>query len=1051
MPKRQFYTALAGCAFSLFCSTIATAGNSNFPHVQNALQQQQTVKGKVTDELGPVIGATITVKGNTTGTITDADGNFSINAPKGATLIISYLGYITQEVPVTGRPLNITLMEDTKQLNEVVVVGFATVKKQNLTGAVSAIDSKILEDRPLVNLGQGLQGAIPNLNISTSGRPGEGASYNVRGTTSLTGGGPLILVDGVEMDPNLINPQDVQSVSVLKDAASASIYGSRAAYGVILITTKNGRKNQPVTVSVDASLSFNGPTTRPKYMNSFEYANYMNAAQQTMSGRDYFDKTQMEHILAYYKDPVNNLPVYEDPSNPESAGGTKYIYCGNTDWMEEMYKRSYPVQNYNVNINGGSEKATYYTSAGFMDQGSLIKYGNEGFKKYNIMNNISYDIKSWLNISLRTSFNRTESDGLMQASALGNVFLGSDTRPIMPVRHPDGNFSGQGNFTNYPGLLSEGGSRETNKDDFWNTVTVKASPLKGLSLNMDYTFNYYNEINKFHTKEYMQYGVDGKPLEIFPWTKPNGAYQNQSGATYNALNLFADYELTLDKHYFKGLIGFNQESKHSKGFFAQRNNLIVNNLPSMSYATGERSVGNSDDAWATRSGFFRVNYNFDERYLIEVNGRYDLSSKFPKHDRAAFNPSFSAAWRLSNESWFTNSTNRFFDELKIRGSYGSLGNQALDSGWYAYLSNYGTGTSSWLMGGNTPQFVTPGGLVSSSITWEKVTQWDLGLDFSILDNRLKGAFDYYQRQTSDILMKGKTLPSIIGTSEPQTNAAELKTKGWEGEISWNDRLSNGLIYSVGFNISDYKATVTNYDNPTKDLNQSYYIGQRIGEIWGYETAGLFQSQEEINNWADQKKLTGLQPVEGDLKFADLNGDNVIDWGNNTVDNSGDKKIIGNSTPRYQYGIRASAEWKGIDLSMFFQGVGKRDINMPSTFFLSHYSNEWRTPSQINTDYWSEDNRDAFFPRPRFNNGGVSQSQTRFLQDASYLRLKSLVIGYTLPQPILSKIGIERLRFYVSGENLFTIKQTPDGFDPEVLDALKYPLQKCFAFGLNVTF
>lgn len=1047
MSKKSRQVSLILLAIALSSPGIAFATTGTGVSAAE-ITQQQTVTGTVVDATGPIIGASIVVKGTSVGTITDVDGNFSISVSKGATLVVSYIGYINQEVVVTGKPLNIKLVEDSKQLDEVVVVGFATVKKQNLTGAVSAVDSKVLEDRPLVNLGQGLQGAISNLNITTSGRPGEGSTYNIRGTTSLSGGGPLILVDGVQMDPNLINPQDVQSVSVLKDAASASIYGSRAAYGVVLITTKGGRKSQPTRISVDASLSFNGPTTRPKYMNSLEYANYMNDASTTTNGRPYFGELQMKHIEAYYRDPVNNLPVYEDATNPESAGGTKYIYCGNTDWMDAMYKKNYPVQNYNVNISGGSEKVTYYTSGGYMDQGSLIKFGDEGFRKFNVMNNISYDLTKWMNIGIKTTFNRTELDGLMQASALGNVFLGSDTRPIMPVRHPDGNFSGQGNFTNFPALLDQGGTRETAKNDFWNTVTVKLTPIKGMSLNMDYTFNYYNEVNKFHTKEYMQYGVGGKPLEVFPWTKPNGVSESQSGDTYNALNLFADYEITLGKHYLKGLVGFNQEEKHVKSFYAQRQGLIVNELPSLNYATGEKYVGDGDNSWATRGGFFRLNYNFDERYLLEVNGRYDLSSRFPKDDRAVFNPSVSAAWRISNESFFKGARG-LVDELKIRASYGSLGNQSVEA-FQPYLSNMGTGTTGWLFAGQQQQYVSPGALVSQSLTWETVTQFDFGFDFAMLNNRLKGTFDYYQRTTSDILMTGRPLPAIIGTGEPLQNAAEVRTKGWEAELSWNDRLSNGLVYTVGFNMSDYQGEVTKFDNPNNDLGK-YYVGQKIGEIWGYVTNGLFRTAEELNRGIDQSKVTGLQPIEGDLKFEDLNGDKVVDWGNNTVDNPGDRKIIGNNTPRYQFGIKASAEWKGFDLNMFFQGVGKRDINMPGTFFLAHYSSEWRTPSKINADYWREDNRDAFFPRARFNNAGVGESQTYFMQDASYIRLKSLVIGYTVPKSVLDKIGIEKLRVYVSGENLFTINHTPDGFDPEVLDALKYPLQKCFAFGLNLTF
>lgn len=1052
MLKKTRRVSLILMTFAVAFSGSAFAESRSESLSTDIAQQQRSVTGTVTDVTGePIIGASVIVKGSQTGTITNLDGNFTLNASKGATLVISFIGYTPQEVVATEAPLNVRLKEDTKLLDEVVVVGFATVKKENLTGAVSSVDNKILEDRPLTNLGQGLQGAVSNLNITTSGRPGDGSTYNVRGTTSLNGGGPLVLVDGVEMDPNLINPQDVKSVSVLKDAASASIYGSRAAYGVILITTKGGRRNQPTTISVDASLSFNGPTTRPKFMDSMEYANYMNAANMTTNGRNYFDDVQMKHITDYYNDPINNLPVYKDPNNPESAGGTKYIYCGNEDWMAAMYRKNYPVQNYNVNINGGSEKVTYYTSAGLMDQGSLIKYGNEHFKKFNVMNNISYDITKWLNVGVKTTFNRTELSGLMQAAALGNVFIGSDTRPIMPVRHPDGNFSGQGNFTNYAALLDEGGTRDTNKNDFWNTVTAKLTPLEGLSVNFDYTFNYYAEVNKFHTKEYMQYGVDGKALEVFPFTKPNGVSMSNAGDTYNAINFFIDYEKTLGKHYLKGLVGFNQETKHNKSFNAGRNSLIVNELPSMSYATGDKSVSENDNSWATRGGFVRLNYSFDDRYLLEVNGRYDLSSRFPKADRSVFNPSASAAWRISNEAFFSGAKS-LIDELKIRGSYGSLGNQAIEN-YQPYLSNMGTGTTSWLFAGQQMQYVSPGGLVSSRLTWETVTQYDLGLDFAMFNNRLKGTFDYYQRTTSDILMKGKTLPSILGAGEPQENAASMRTNGWEAELSWNDRLSNGLTYTIGFNISDYQATITEYDNPNGTIsNNENYKGKKVGEIWGYTTLGIFQSQQEIDAAADQSQLTGITTLPGDLKFANLNGNDRIDYGNNTLSNPGDQSVIGNSTPRYQYGIKGSLEWKNFDLNLFFQGVGKRDVNMPSTYFLAHYTTEWRTPSKINTDYWSENNRDAFFPLPRFNGGGsVAQSQTRFLQDASYLRMKSLVIGYTIPKYILEKIHIDKLRIYFSGENLLTFKHTPDGFDPEVLDALKYPLQRSLAFGLNLTF
>lgn len=1046
-------------------SMILIAGALGFPITLQAESEtrvtspemvQERATGTVLDASGPVIGATVMQKGTTNGTITDIDGKFSLDGVnKGDVLQITYIGYITQEVTYTGKPIQVKLVEDSKTLDEVVVVGYATVKKANLTGAVSAVDSKVLEDRPIVNLGQGLQGTIPNLNITTSGQPGKGSSYNVRGETSINGGSPLILVDGVEMDPNLINPQDVASVSVLKDAASASIYGARAAYGVILITTKTGKKNMPTQVSLDASVSFNSPTTRPSYMDSMEYANWMNAANNLTNGRDLFSPEEMEHITAYYNDPVNKSPVFvaTDPNSWQygNCQQGKYAYCGNTDWMKEMYKKNYPIQKYNVNISGGSDKATYYTSVGYTDQGSLMRHGDEGFRKFNMVNNINYDINNWMNVSMKTSYIRTELSGIVQDGVHGEAWIGNDTQPLMPVKHPDGNWAGQGNYTNFAAVLDEMGSRKTTKNDFWNTLTLKLTPLKGLSINMDYTFNYYAEHNKNHIKSFNEYGADGQFLQVFQYSKPNGVYESQSNDTYNAFNFFGDYEHTFGKHYFKVMAGYNQETKHTRSFSAQRQGLISNDLPSMGAATGEKYVGNGEGSWATRSGFFRVNYTYADRYLLELNGRYDLSSKFPKDDRAVFNPSFSLGWKLSEESWFKNPTNGFFDELKIRGSYGSLANQALDNGWYAYLSTYGTGTMGYIMGGAQEQYITSGGLVSSSITWEKVTQWDLGLDFAILNSRLQGTFDYYQRSTTGMLGPGKLLPNILGANEPQENAADMRTSGWELSLSWNDRLENGIHYSASFNLSDTQAKITKYDNPTKSLSSSYYEGQTLGDIWGY-TSALFLSQSEIENAPDQSQLDGsIKKVPGDIRFFDINGDGVVNSGKNTVDDPGDRKIIGNNKARFRYGFNLSGDWKGVDLSIFFQGVGKRDLMIPATFTWQ-YGSQWQVPVAYAQDYWREDNTDAFFPIARFNGrSALGQSQSRYLLNAAYLRLKSLSLGYTLPLALTQQWGIQKCRIYLTGENLFTIKHTPEGFDPELDDPYKYPQQKSFSLGINVVF
>lgn len=1057
MKKERLKLVSAMLLLSGFSTGYVQAASHAAAVEMHSVQQDNACTGVVVDQNGEtVIGASVVVKGTTNGTITGLDGDFSIpNVKKGDVIVVSYVGYMNSEIIWEGKPLKIALKEDSKTLDEVVVVGYATVKKANLTGAVSAVDDKVLADRPIVNLGQGLQGTIPNLNITTSGQPGKGSSFNVRGETSINGGSPLVLVDGVQMDPNLINPQDVASVSVLKDAASASIYGARAAYGVILITTKSGRKNMPTQVSFDASVSFNSPTTRPEYMNSMEYAHWMNAANNTTSGRDLLSQEEMEHIEAYFYDPVNNLPVFvaKDPSSWQygNCQAGKYAYCGNTDWMKEMYKKTYPVQKYNVNINGGSDKATYYTSVGYMDQGSLMRYGDEGFRKFNMVNNINYDINNWMHVSMKTSYIRTELDGLAQDAVHGESWIGNDTQPLMPVKHPDGNWSGQGNYTNFAAVLDEMGSRKTTKNDFWNTLALKLTPLKGLTINMDYIFNYYAEHGKVHRKTFNEYGIDGKFLQVFQHSRPNGVSESQANDTYNAFNLFGDYELTLGKHYFKVMAGYNQETKHTRGFSASRDELISNDLPSMDAATGEKYVGNSDDSWATRSGFFRVNYSFADRYLLEVNGRYDLSSKFPKDDRSVFSPSFSLGWKLSEESWFKQATNGFFDELKIRASYGSLANQALDNGWYAYLSNYGTGTLGYIMGGKQPQYVLPGGLVSNTVTWEKVTQWDLGLDFVILQNRLKGTFDYYQRKTTDMLGPGRILPNILGLSEPLENAADMVTRGWELALTWNDQLDNGLHYSVGFNLSDTRAEITKYDNPTKSLSSPYYEGQIVGDIWGYESS-LFQSADEIASAPDQSKLDGgISKVPGDIRFMDIDSNGVVDYGENTVDKPGDMKIIGNNKARYRYGFNISADWKGFDLGIFFQGVGKRDLMLPYTFKWQ-YGSMWQVPTAVGNDYWREDNAGGWLPVARFNGSqALGQNQTRYLLDASYLRLKSLSFGYTLPVSLTKQWGIQKCRVYFTGENLLTFKHTPEGFDPELDDPYKYPQQKSLALGLNVVF
>ena len=1024
-----------------------------------APQQSSTIRGKVIDTNGdPVIGANIVEKGTTNGTTTDVEGNFSINAKSGSTLVITFIGYVREEVKANaGRRMEIILQEDSETLEEVVVVGYGTMKKADLTGSVATVGSEVIEDRPLTNLGAGLQGAIANLNItSSSGAPGTGSSFNIRGTTNLSGGGPLVLVDGIEMDPNLINPQDVKDVTVLKDAASASIYGARAAFGVILITTKTGFVSQKPVVSLSANYSINVPTVHANYMNSMEYTQWMNDANTTSNGSNYFDDITMEHVRNYYNDPVNNLPVFHHPDDAAS----KYRYCGNTDWYEALNKKSYPMQQYNISVQGGSETAKYMTSAGMFQQDGISKWTDEDYKRFNVLQHVNYKVNNWLQVGLRATLSMVKMNTGPQnkygSNSLGATSPG-DSRPLMPVYHPDGHFAGycgDGYFTNQAAWLSQGGSAEMRNNNMYATAFAKLNPFEGLEINFDYTYNYYNYSFKNHVREYIDYDADGNQGSIFPHTSPNQVSYNKRESQYDVFNAYATYKKKINKvHALEGMIGFNQENATYKGVGLSRNNLIANDIPFLNLATGDRSTSDYMNQWAIRGAFFRLFYAYDDKYLVQVNGRYDGSSRFPKDDRFAFFPTFSLGWRLSQEK-FWKPIAHIVNDFKIRGSYGALGNQVLLQGgndmYYPYISTYTTGEVGYLFSGEKQMGVYAPGLVSDQLTWETVKQWDLGFNFSMFDSKLTGEFDYYVRTTEDMLTKSKTLPSILGVSEPQMNAADLRTSGWEVALTWKSALQNGFAYSATLSLSDYQAEITKYDNPTKNLSDNYYEGKKLGEIWGFVTDGLFQSDEEASSW-NQSKIVGYTQYAGDIKFADLNGDGEVTRGENTVNNSGDLKIIGNETPRYNFGIRGTAEYKGFDFTLFFQGTMKRDIIPSKTFYLSHYTSEWSVPQKMNYDYWREDNRDAFFPRARMNGSAVNENQTRFMLNGAYIRCKQLALGYTIPKYITEKAKISKLRVYFNADNLFEFSGMPDTFDPELATVNAYPFIRSFSFGANLTF
>lgn len=1028
------------------------------------IQQNGVCNGVVTDTTGEtVIGASVVVKGTTNGTITGLDGDFSLSGvTKGSILVVSFVGYQNTEVKWNGQPLTIVLKEDTKVLDEVVVVGYGTQKKANLSGAVAAVDGKVLQDRPITNIGQGLQGVVPNLNITMNngGAPGATSSFNIRGNTSLNGGSPLVLVDNVQMDANLVNPDDIESISVLKDAASASIYGARAAYGVILITTKKGKKSDKPTVSLSATGYWQSPALTFHNVNSMQYLTMMDEAYQNDGGSGHYFKSQ---VYQYAEDYFNGK--YDSPVFFDTAYDTyKYGYCGNTDWWDELYKTSFS-QIYTANISGGNDRTTYYASVSMNDQGGILKAGDDKYNKYNANVNISSNITKWLNVSAKiahtytdelhptggtTAMNSTAYSGLSSYSGM----MKGDLSPLMPVKHPDGHYAGQGSYTNPVAIMEQGGNAQYKQNDLWMTGAVKITPIKGLVINADYTWNFYGKSSNQHVQNFYDYTAVPGTENYYPWTNPSSVTVTNNDDYYNAFNAFAEYTFSLkEKHNFKVMVGYNQENKHKKYHYAGRKNLIDSSNPSLNLAYGDMAMNGSETHWSVNGFFARINYDYKGKYLLELNGRYDGSSKFPHGDRYAFFPSASVAWRVSEEK-FWEPIRGWFDNFKLRASYGSLGNQALDESRYGnfpYLATYGINTKyGALLNGTRPVAVSVPGLVSASFTWETVNQIDFGFDASFFGGRLNTSFDWYRRNTKDMLTAGQALPAVLGTSVPQENAADMKTVGWEVSLEWNDRLSNGFGYHIKGVLSDYQASITKFSNPTKLLG-THYVGEKLNEIWGYVSNGLFQSDEDAKA-ADQSYLSGGSWGAGDVKYEDLNNDGKIYIGKNTLDDSGDRKIIGNSTPRYSYGITAGFDYKGFDFEMFWQGIGKRDYWLGGSQFWG-FTDEWCTPLTSSLDYWTEDNRDAYFPRLHHYgvNGGNHQVSTRYLQNAAYLRLKNVVLGYTIPRSITEKVKISRLRVFVQGENLLTFTPLIDSYDPETLNNMTYPINKKISVGLNLTF
>ena len=1041
-----------------------------------AAAQNITVRGSVKDAAGdPAIGATIRVQGSSTaGTVTDVNGNFTITCSPKATLDVVYIGYESQSVAVNGRTnIDVILNQSLTDLGEVVVVGYGTQKKVNVTGAVSMVGSEVLEDRPVANASQALQGAIPGLNFTTNSNGGmlnNTMAITIRGTGTIGNGStdaPLILIDGIEGDINALNPNDIESVSVLKDAASASIYGTRAAFGVILITTKSG-KGGKVRVNYSGDIRFSTATQLPKMVNSLQFAEYFNAAGVNSGAGNTFNDETLENIKKY----LNG--EFTDPSKPEYYGTTAgtdgywQAYGGafaNTNWFDEFYKKNVPSTQHNLSLSGGNDNVSYLISGGYLQNNGLIRHGHDELDRYNMNAKINAKLAPWVRVEYSTKWSRKDYE---KPQYLDGLFFHNIARrwPNCPVVDPNGHWMRGMEIEE----LENGGINKTQDNIFTQQLNFTFTPLKGWNIYADGALRTNNYKSTTSIIPIYAWTVDDVPIlknsDYGLVTKYNDYRYEQD---YYAINLYTDYTRSFGKHNGKVLVGMNYEKWKQNYMQGSGENLTTADKPYLSQTQENQKA--TDAYWhrATAGYFGRLNYDYDGIYLLEFNLRYDGSSRFVGDKRWAWFPSISVGWNIARESFFQNWTDKI-STLKLRASWGQLGNTNSNysgfADWYPFYQQQaiGAANSSWIVNGNYLNTASLPGIVNSSMTWETVESWNIGLDFAALNNRLTGSFDYYVRTTKDMIGPAPVLGSLLGTNAPRTNNCDMRSKGWELEIAWRDHIGE-FGYGAKFNISDATAKILNYPYDGAFENQSinnYYNGKKLGEIWGYTTHGIANSDEEMTQWiANNKPNWGGNWTAGDIMYTDLNGDNAVTPGAETLADHGDLTVIGNTTPRFRFGLNLNAEWKGFDFSVFFQGVMKRDW-MPGSgeaYFWGAQGNKWQSACfEEHLDYWTPENTGAYYPKP-YLTGGIQKNQraqTKYLQSAAYMRCKNIQLGYTLPQNITMKAGISRARVYFSCDNLFTLTSMSSIFDPEALNGgwgigKLYPLQRTFAFGVNVSF
>ncbi len=1074
----------------------------------NAFAQTRELSGVVLDAADvPLEGVAVIVDGTTNGIMTAGDGSFVLTVPaKEVVLNVSSLGYVTKlvTVPAIQEKVTIRLEEDNMLLEETVVVGYGVQKKVNLTGAVASVDEKALQDRVSPNLSSMLQGAVPGLSISTSsGNPGSTGSLQIRGTGSINGGNPLVLIDGVEGEMDRVNPNDVESISVIKDASAAAVYGARAAFGVILITTKKGNDDDGnAVVRYSGRFGWERPTTSTEYETTGYWSAYIHnmfwKADDGTSQYIKYNEYDMRQLLLRINDKT------EHPDRPwvtiqNRNGKDKYVYYANTDWYHVMFNDEHPVQQHNISISGGNKKVKYFLSGGYNRQTGIIKVRPDVFQKFNLRSKIDFKINQFMRMSNNTSFYNSTYD----YPGVGNVqnaiaYSANHGLACFTPQNPDGTWVYGTDFLGYKVANGRhafyGNDKNVNLDrkmDFANTTELKITPIKQLTITANYTYRFHQNrnTNRSTALEYSQY-----PGVMAVYTGKGTAGEDSltesvDSWAYNAANVFVTYEDTFkDAHHLTVMAGGNLEYSYRKNLSTVGYNLLTDELNDFDLVglngdgIKEFMASGGQSEYALLGFFGRINYDYKGRYLLEVSGRYDGTSRFAKGSRWGLFPSASAGWRISEEAWFAPAKN-VVSNLKLRLSYGSLGNQNVAA--YKFIRKVEThdfAGFSFGEGSSTASYTSLSAPNAGDLTWETSQQYNLGIDAGLFKDRLTFTAEAYIRDTKDMLTDGVALPSVYGASEPDMNAADLRTKGYELAIGWRDQISlfgKPFGYNVGATLSDFKTVITKYDNKEYTFAKDYYEGMVLGEIWGFEIDGLFQSDAEAQAYAKEVDLGYINKrlyggwLAGDPKYVDLDKNGIISVGSNTVKNPGDRRILGNSIASLQYGITAGFDYLGIDFSIFLQGTGNHYWypNDESMAFWGPYSRPYCTylPYDFLDNVWSEENPDAYFPRPRayaaFTSGApLANVNNRYLQNLRYLRLKNLSVGYTVPKT--EKIGIEKLRIYFSGENLAywsPFKKHSRYIDPEAAfdrtsggsttryNNAFYPWQKTFMFGIDITF